>query len=145
MHYAPFVSVSLFSEITGMGTKQIRQRMDTGEIPEVTQMKKGATRFVDMVELYARMTSGAFVLTDLADIVHEEAKAKAKAEEAKVKAAEAEAKAEEAEAKAKMAKAKAAEAKARAEEAKAKACYSNDAEVKANVGDEAKAEQPKED
>ncbi len=39
----PFMSVTHFSRLTRMGVKQIKARMDIGEIPEVLQ-RKGSSK-----------------------------------------------------------------------------------------------------
>jgi len=61
----PFMSVTHFSRLTNMGVKQIKARMDIGEIPEVLQRKENATRYVDLVELVHRMEAGQFEFSDL--------------------------------------------------------------------------------
>lgn len=65
MLIVPFMSVPQFSRLSKMGTKQIKARMDIGEIPEVRQRKENATRYVDLVELVERMRAGQFELSDL--------------------------------------------------------------------------------
>jgi len=61
----PFMAVTHFARMSKMGVKQVKARMDVGEIPEVLNMKDNATRYVDLVELVHRMESGQFELSDL--------------------------------------------------------------------------------
>lgn len=65
MLIVPFMAVPQFSRLTKMGVKQIKARMDAGEIPEVKQHKKGATRYVDLVELHERMNKGDLEFSNL--------------------------------------------------------------------------------
>ena len=67
MLMVPFMSVAEFARHTKMGVRQIKKRMDIGEIPEVMTGKAKSTRYVDLVALVHLMDSGDFVLSDMSD------------------------------------------------------------------------------
>ena len=60
-----FMKVTLYSKKSGMGVKQIKLRMDIGEIPEIRTMRDGADRYVDCVRLEERQLLGELVFSDL--------------------------------------------------------------------------------
>ncbi|WP_299138140.1 hypothetical protein [uncultured Vibrio sp.] len=65
MLIVPFMSVPQFSRLTKMGVKQIKARMDAGEIPEVKQRKERATRYVDLVTLAKLINEGKLEFSNL--------------------------------------------------------------------------------
>ena len=67
MLVVPFMSVTEFARWTKMGVRQVKKRMDIGEIPEVITGKVNSTRYVDLVALVRLMEAGDFVLSDLSD------------------------------------------------------------------------------
>ena len=67
MLVVPFMSVAEFARHTKMGVRQIKKRMDIGEIPEVITGKVNSTRYVDLVALVRSMEAGNFVLSDMSD------------------------------------------------------------------------------
>ncbi|EGU42961.1 hypothetical protein VII00023_02884 [Vibrio ichthyoenteri ATCC 700023] len=60
-----FMTAAEYSRISKMGVKQIKARMDLGEIPEVTNLRHGSVRYVDCVNLTDRMLRGELVFSDL--------------------------------------------------------------------------------
>ena len=53
-------TVKKFHEETGMDTKLIRKLMDRGDIPEIMKDVSGGTRYIDMIEFYARVENQQF-------------------------------------------------------------------------------------
>ena len=65
MLFVPFMTTTQFAKLTKMGDRQVRDRMNIGDIPEVLHERKNATRYVDLVELIRRMGQGQFELSNL--------------------------------------------------------------------------------
>ncbi|RZP89607.1 hypothetical protein [Vibrio vulnificus] len=62
-----FMAATEYARLSKMGVKQIKERMDLGEIPEVKHMRKGGTRYVNCVQLTERMLTGGVVFSDLSE------------------------------------------------------------------------------
>ncbi|MFZ3515066.1 hypothetical protein LC147_18415 [Vibrio harveyi] len=62
-----YMKVTLYSRKSGMGVKQIKKRMDIGEIPEVIHLREGGDRYVDCVRLEERQLRGELVFSDLSE------------------------------------------------------------------------------
>ncbi|ELZ1191360.1 TPA: hypothetical protein I7108_003089 [Vibrio cholerae O1] len=60
-----FMTATEYARLSKMGVKQVKARMDKGEIPEVLHMRDGGTRYVDCVNLTDRMLRGELVFSDL--------------------------------------------------------------------------------
>lgn len=60
-----FMKVTLFAKKSGMGVKQVKARMDIGEIPEVIHLRSGGDRYVDCTRLEERQLNGELVFSDL--------------------------------------------------------------------------------
>ncbi|WP_234494836.1 hypothetical protein [Vibrio maritimus] len=68
-----YMKVTLYSRKSGMGVKQIKARMDIGEIPEVIHLREGGDRYINCTELEKRLERGEVVFSDLSEL--EESKA----------------------------------------------------------------------
>ncbi|GAL25003.1 hypothetical protein JCM19239_5830 [Vibrio variabilis] len=68
-----YMKVTLYSKKSGMGVKQIKARMDIGEIPEVLHLREGGDRYVDCVRLEERLLLGELEFSDLSKRQKDEA------------------------------------------------------------------------
>ncbi|WP_250132662.1 hypothetical protein, partial [Vibrio crassostreae] len=62
---ALFMSVPLFARSHGMSERQVLDRLDNADLPEVEKELDAGKRYVDLVELAARMEAGQFKLSIL--------------------------------------------------------------------------------
>ncbi|HDY8229152.1 TPA: hypothetical protein RQL15_003715 [Vibrio vulnificus] len=60
-----FMTATEYARLSKMGVKQLKKRMDLGEIPEVLHMREGGTRYVDCVRLAERQLRNELVFSDL--------------------------------------------------------------------------------
>lgn len=62
---ALFMSVPLFARSHGMSERQVLDRLDNADFPEVEKEIDAGKRYVDLIELATRMESGQFKLSDM--------------------------------------------------------------------------------
>ncbi|WP_283131593.1 hypothetical protein [Enterovibrio norvegicus] len=62
---ALFMSVPLFARTHGMSERQVLDRLDNLDLPEIPKAISGGKRYVDLVELAERMKADQFCLSDL--------------------------------------------------------------------------------
>ncbi|KXF81214.1 hypothetical protein [Enterovibrio coralii] len=65
MFVIPFMTAAEFARLSKMGVKQIKARMDIGEIPEIANLREGGVRYVDCITLADRLLRGEVVFSDL--------------------------------------------------------------------------------
>ncbi|WP_394126958.1 hypothetical protein [Vibrio hepatarius] len=68
-----FMAATEYARVSKMGIKQLKKRMDIGEIPEVIHMREGGSRYVDCVRLVERQLRGELVFSDLSKLEEDEA------------------------------------------------------------------------